>query len=62
MREMYLYKILLIIIPLHIIYFAFIWNNFILWGNLFYGVNIIEKKCKYSIPANEPFYIYIKIF
>lgn len=62
--EMYLYKILLIIIPLHIVYFAFICNILILWGNLFYCVNIIiiEKKCKYSIPANEPFYIYIKIF
>lgn len=30
--------------------------------NLFYCVKIIiiEKKCKYSILANEPFYIYIK--
>lgn len=43
MLEMYLDKILLIIIPLHIIYFEFILNSFILWGNLFYGVNIIEK-------------------
>lgn len=39
--EMYLYKILLIIIPLHIVYFAFICNILILWGNLFYCVNII---------------------
>lgn len=35
-------------------------NILILWGNLFYCVNIIIEKCKYSIPANEPFYIYIK--
>lgn len=51
MREMYLYKILLIIIPLHIIYFAFIWNILILWGNLFYGVNIIEQNV--NIPSRQ---------